>query len=98
MDEVVGSLYFIYSKITSFLNLSQPQTGFVLLGSFSMAQARTTNLEKKTVAEHCALYFEKLLNKGFIENGATESFTLAEFRREIKRIWTTIGVSLLWTW
>jgi hypothetical protein len=29
--------------------------------------------EEKEVAEHCRLYFERLLNEGFIENGGTES-------------------------
>jgi hypothetical protein len=29
--------------------------------------------EKKEVAEHCRLYFERLLNEGFVENGVTES-------------------------
>jgi hypothetical protein len=57
--------------------------------------------EEKEVAEHCRLYFERLLNEGFIENGVTESPreggsegnndatippTRAEIRREIVRL------------
>jgi hypothetical protein len=29
--------------------------------------------EEKEVAEHCRLYFDRLVNEGFIENDATES-------------------------
>jgi hypothetical protein len=31
------------------------------------------NSEGKEVAEYCRLYFERLLNEGFIENDGTES-------------------------
>jgi hypothetical protein len=29
--------------------------------------------QEKEVAQHCRLYFDRLLNEGFIENDATES-------------------------
>ena len=58
-------------------------------------------LQEEEVAEHCKLYFERLLNEGFIENEAVESSakeesiesndatrppTLAEIAKEIRKL------------
>jgi hypothetical protein len=50
-------------------------------------------IQEEKVAEHCRLYFERLLNEGFIENGvngkaAGESGIIAEF---FKSWYTTLS-------